>query len=227
MSRIGEKIKILRAEKGLTQKQLAKKCGISESYIGEIESGKRVMNESMIKKISDIMGTNISESLFDEEVISNEVKEQNEKYDKKQETQKSPLPEWQSAFSSIIKDIPIYNIDMNEILEYKHLPLIDKKVEGYNPDKLIYISMPDNSLNGFRIKKGDIIMVILNSEPLSKGFFLIECDGKKSIRSIKRLDGNSMLLLSHDSELKTDTRDIRSIKIIGHCIKAEIDLNKI
>ena len=224
MGRIGEKIKKLRTEKGLAQKQLAKKCGISESYISEIESGKRVINESMIKKMSVILGMDISESLFDEEATIKYVNVQVEKHDKELNAKKNPLPEWQSAFSNIIKDIPIYDIDMNEKLGFKHLPVMDKKVEGYNPDKLIYISMPDNSLSGFRIKKGDIIMVLLYSEPLSKGFFLIECDGRKLIRNIKRLDGNSMLLLSNDSELKTDTRDIHSIKIIGHCIKVEFDL---
>ena len=51
MSRIGEKIKNLRNKKGLTQKQLSKKLGVSESFINDIELGRKIINESLMTKL--------------------------------------------------------------------------------------------------------------------------------------------------------------------------------
>lgn len=40
MSRVGEKIKEARLKSGLTQKALAKKLGVSDKFINEVEIGK-------------------------------------------------------------------------------------------------------------------------------------------------------------------------------------------
>lgn len=43
----GKRLKKLRLEKGLTQEQFSKKCGLHKNYIGMIERGER--NPSLIK----------------------------------------------------------------------------------------------------------------------------------------------------------------------------------
>jgi transcriptional regulator with XRE-family HTH domain len=61
--RFGARIKMLRQEKGLTQEQFAKKCGLHKNYIGMIERGERnpsLLNIEVIAKgleisISDLM----------------------------------------------------------------------------------------------------------------------------------------------------------------------------
>ncbi len=45
MSRVSDKIKEARLKKGLTQKQLAKKLGVAENFINEVESGRKIINE--------------------------------------------------------------------------------------------------------------------------------------------------------------------------------------
>lgn len=222
MSRIGEKIKHARLEQKIPLKQLGKMCGVSESYLNEIESGKRVINDSMIIKISGILKIDLNEQAYSsaDEDENTEVKLNEPK------SQKKITEEWQNAFSSIIKDVPVYNISMDTVLEYKHLPIIDKKVEGYNPEKLIFIKVPDNSQSGFRIKKDDIVLVFLNIEILNNSLCLMEYDSKRVIRHIKRLDGSNVLLLYHQDGIKTETRDYHEIKILGHLIRAEIDLTR-
>ena len=44
--KFGARIKQLRQEKGLTQEQIAQKCGLHKNYIGMIERGER--NPSLI-----------------------------------------------------------------------------------------------------------------------------------------------------------------------------------
>jgi len=222
MSRIGEKIKQVRLDKKMNLKQLAKACGVSETYLADVESGKKIINDEMVKKVSSTLGVNLDEPLYREDV---EIEEARAKAPLKMEDKKISQ-EWQSAFSSIIKDIPIYNINMSEVLGYKHLPVIDRKVEGHNSEKVIYIMMPDDTLSGFRVKKGDVVMVILNPEVLNNGLNLVEYGGIKAIKLLKRLDGDKVMMLNYQNELKTETCTIREIKVLGHCLKAEIDLTR-
>jgi transcriptional regulator with XRE-family HTH domain len=67
MSRISEKIKSARMQQNKTIKQLAKLCGVAETYISEIESGKKVINDIMIRKMSTVLNINLNEPLFQEE----------------------------------------------------------------------------------------------------------------------------------------------------------------
>lgn len=227
MSRIGEKIKQARLKKNMQLKQLAKSCGVSESYLADVESGKKIINDSMIKKLSGILGVNLDEPFYREEEEKEEIVDIHERHEIQKAQSHVPVSsEWQSAFSSIIKDIPVYDMEMTKVIEYKHLPVIDKKVEGYNPEKLMYIAVEDDTLTGFRIRKGDIVMVVQNPEMQGNGFHFIECDGQKVIRLVKRLGGDRLLLMSHGGDVRTEARGIKEIRIIGHCIKAEINLRE-
>lgn len=221
LSRVGIRIKTARELQNISSKQLAKKCGVSQSYIDDIESGKKVISDSIIKRLSGLLNIDFSDSLYTE---GDDVEEAQKVNREKVEKPKKVVEEWENAFSSIIRDIPVYNMSMDKALEHRHLPIIDKKVEGYNPDKLVFIKAPDNSLSGFRIRKDDIVMVVLNSEIPGSGFCIMEYDGIRAIRSVKKLDGNKVLILSHHDNVKTETKDIREIKVLGHCIRVEIDL---
>ena len=63
---VGEKIRIERINKGLTQEQLGKALGVQKSAIAKYEKG-RVVNikRSTLKKLSDILGIAPSELIFD------------------------------------------------------------------------------------------------------------------------------------------------------------------
>jgi len=55
MNRLGAEIGRLRKELGITQKQLAKLVGVSEGFIIDVESGRRILNEDLIKKFSRVL----------------------------------------------------------------------------------------------------------------------------------------------------------------------------
>ena len=210
MSRIGDRIKTARISKNVSLKELGRKCGVSQSYISDVESGKRIINDALIKRISSILDINLNEAMLEDEEPSFDAEGAN--------------IEWQSALSSIIKDVPVYDINMDKVLEYKHLPIVGNKIEGHNPDRLVYIKVPDNSMRGFRLRKDDLVMIALNHEFLGERLYFIEEDRAREIRHIKKLDGNNILISSQDASLKTRTCDIHGISIIGYLIKAEIML---
>lgn len=71
---IGEAIKIIRVFNGMNQQVLAKALGISDSYLSQIESGKRTPTLDTIKSVSREFGVPVSSLLFfSEQLESNEV----------------------------------------------------------------------------------------------------------------------------------------------------------
>lgn len=217
MSRVGLRIKQERTKANMSVKALAKKVGISESFLNEVEQGRRIANEDLIKRVEKVLSVNLNEAMFEEieEPVEN-IKEYKEpvKVNKQLE----------DAFSSILKKVPVCDLHLKEIYDYKYLPLKDKKVEGFNADKIFYIVAPDDSMRGLRIAKGDRVMVYLNPEMENNAIYLIEVEGKRMLRQLKRLDANKVLLISQNVDLKTESRDIKTFKIIGKCIKVEFEL---
>ncbi len=63
---IGDKIRIARMNKGMTQEELGKALGVQKSAIAKYENG-RVVNikRSTLKKISDVLGIAPSELIFE------------------------------------------------------------------------------------------------------------------------------------------------------------------
>ena len=74
---IGNALKNIRKGKKLTQKELANRIGISNTYLSEIESNSRRPSLDVLKNISDALGVNflylIIKSL-EEEDLKNENK---------------------------------------------------------------------------------------------------------------------------------------------------------
>jgi len=68
VSRVAEKIKSLRLEAGMSQKALAKKLGVAESFINDVELGRKIINENMIKRISKIFNKDINDISMSVEV---------------------------------------------------------------------------------------------------------------------------------------------------------------
>lgn len=57
MNKTGDKIKILREEKGLTQKQLANFVNISRSALGMYESNQRIPKQKILESIAKALNT--------------------------------------------------------------------------------------------------------------------------------------------------------------------------
>ena len=58
--RVSERLKDMRKSKGLTQKELADKAGVSESYICQIENGKMV-SLTKLDKLAEVLGCKVKD----------------------------------------------------------------------------------------------------------------------------------------------------------------------
>lgn len=222
MSRVGEKVKNIRTSIGMSQKQLAKKLGVSESFISEIESGRKVINQSLIDRLSKVLGKDINDiTMSFEEQVYKEEKTEKFSSKKKQEEVKDV---WNEAFGSVLKKVPIYTYDMERPISFKQLPLINNKVDGYAQDKVLYLEIEDDDMIGFRMSKGDLAFAHITHEIENNAICLVEYDNKRTVRQIKKLDNSKLLLLSNRGSLRTETVGIKDIKVIAKLDRLEIKL---
>ena len=72
-SKIGQRIKTLRAEKGVSQNDLAFYAGLDRSYLAGVENGKRNISVINLEKIAIALETTVRN--FFDDLSFNEIKE--------------------------------------------------------------------------------------------------------------------------------------------------------
>ncbi len=224
MNRIGERIKQLRLEANMTQKALAKKLGVAESFINEIETGRKVVNESLINRMTKVFGKDVDNNSYSEDI--KEIKEPIYENQRRNNTQKKEDVNlvWDNALSSILKNVPIYTIDLKKPVGLRQLPVISNKIEGFAQDKVFFLKIDSDDLQGFRIEKGDIAFAHFVQEAANNDICIIEHNGERLLRQIKKLDNNKVLLISNERSLRTETVNLKEIKFIAKLTKIEIEL---
>ena len=63
---IGDKIKRMRIEKGLTQEELANRCELSKGFISQLENDLTSPSIATLIDILEILGTNLKEFFSDD-----------------------------------------------------------------------------------------------------------------------------------------------------------------
>ena len=223
MSRVGENIKKAREKSGLTAKALAKKLGVAEKYINEVEMGRKVASESFINKAAKILKADLNDisMVVTDEALMEEKKAFKE-LPKKNSEKTSEV--WTDAFSSVLRNVPIYDYLLANKKGFKELPIHSNKIEGYPQDKVFYIEIEDDEMSGFRMLKEDLAFAHSVKEVSNNGIFLVEYDGKRKIRQIKVLGNSKILLVSNGGSLITETKEVRDVQVIAKLERIEIKL---
>lgn len=58
-ARIGQRIAVIRKAQGMTQKELAEKCGMAQPNIARIEAGTYATSIDVLSRIADALGVQI------------------------------------------------------------------------------------------------------------------------------------------------------------------------
>lgn len=238
MSRIGQEINKLRLQKGMTHKQLAKKLGVSEGFVLDIESGKKIISDDMIGRVSKALdfelgpiGLFASEEKFspDRNEAATGTGSRSASGVKAADTVSKAVPQpvqevWDDAFGNILKTVPVYGYRMDKLIDKKLLPIEKNKVEGFQKEKVFYLNIEDSDMSGFRISKGDRAFSVLTNEIENDGIYFIEYNATRAVRQVKRLQGDKFLLVYNKGNLITETVGIKDIKVLARLIKLEISL---
>lgn len=229
MNRVSESVKKARLDNGISQKQLAKKLGVSESFINEVESGRKVINEATIIRLQNILKVNLNDiNMYEEDNVREKVieKPKPQIQTKKESKKIEPINEvWDDAFGSVIRNVPVFDYNMDKALAKISMPIFSNKIKGYAQDKVAYLTIEDEDMTGYRICKGDTAFIYLNRDIENSSICLLEYNGKRVIRQVKKLDGTKILLIKNNGSIKTETVNSKEIKILAKLISVEILLN--
>lgn len=223
MSRVGERIKEAREKSGMTQKALAKKLGVAEKFVNEVETGRKIINESLISKVSKVLNTDLNDinMVVTDEELQKELKAE------KQVRQRKPAEVnevWNQAFGSVLKNVPIYDYSLAQVKGYKQLATASNKIDGHTANKVFYLKIENNDMTGYRIQENDLALCYSIKEIENNSICLVEFNGKRVIRQIKKLDNVKALLISNNGSMRTENANIKEVKAIAKLYRIEFDL---
>lgn len=231
---MGDTIRAARVKYGMTEKQLAKKCGMAENFVKEIESGRRIPSDDQAKRLLKAMGEVSMVSTELEAAAEPEVKlrprpkpyiipvpeTEPEPAQKEKEAQQAANDAWLDALGGVVKRVPVMD-EAGRVIDHVLFPVVGGKIEGGAPDKVAMFRCPDNSLSGFRIFAGDLLLVVPEKKPMDDAYMLVFAHGKRAVRKIKKLDGSKIMLQSYDREFASETVMWAEIQILGLCVKLQ------
>ena len=242
MSRLGDLIRTERVRQKLTPKQVAKKCGVSESYLMAVEAGTRIIADDQARRILKAIGlkqqTEAEFTLDDIAATVDLVQVQPKmaaaaaarKPEKKEaEVVATSLEEgvagsvWLDALASVLKRVPVMNAVMKPV-SYKLVPVENGRIEGANPDKVFFYLAPDDSMRGFRIHRGDIVLTVPANSPVDGAIMLLNYNEHRYLRKIKVLDERTVMLQHYDREYEAETVPINEIGFISRCVQVTFEL---
>ena len=243
MSRLGDLLHTERLRRKMTLKQVARLGGVSEGYLKDVEEGKRIIADDQARRILKKMGltehNEVGFSLDDiaatvdlETVKPKSVPAKPAQAARKAESEtvyqsKDDAPVsgsiWLDALTSVLKRVPVYNAVLKEI-DHRLIPILDGRIEGASPDKVFYLSAPDDSMRGFRILREDICLIVPSNSPIDGAVMLVEYNQHRFLRKVKKLDATHVLLQSYDREYNAETVALPDVNFIGRVTRVEFTL---
>ena len=240
MSRLGDLIRTERIRQKMTPKQVARKCGVSESYLVAVEAGTRIIADDQARRILKAIGLKQqTEAEFTLDDIAATVDLAQVQPRLAEAVKKPPKKEvelaassedegvagsvWLDALQSVLKRVPVMNAVMKPVA-YKLVPVENGRIEGANPDKVFYYLAPDDSMRGFRIHKGDIVLTVPAQSPVDGAIMLMNYKEHRYLRKVKVLDDRQVLLQSYDREYEAETVPISEIGFLSRCVQVTFEL---
>ena len=240
MSRLGDLIRTERIRQKMTPKQVAKKCGVSESYLLAVEAGTRIIADDQARRILKSIGlkqqTEAEFTLDDIAATVDLVQVQPrmaaqaaQKPAKKEAELAASTEEgvagsvWLDALQSVLKRVPVMNAVMKPV-SYQLVPVENGRIEGANPDKVFFYLAPDDSMRGFRIHRGDVALTVPAQSPVDGAIMLMNYREHRFLRKVKILNDHEVLLQSYDREYEAETVPINEIGFLSRCVRVTFEL---
>ena len=244
MSRLGDLIRTERIRQKLTPKQVAKKCGVSESYLLAVEAGTRIIADDQARRILKSIGlkqqTEAEFTLDDIAATVDLAQVQPRMAAAVQAAKKPPKKEaelaasteeeegvagsvWLDALQSVLKRVPVMNAVMKPV-SYQLVPVENGRIEGANPDKVFFYLAPDDSMRGFRIHRGDVVLTVPAQSPVDGAIMLMNYKEHRYLRKVKILDDRNVLLQSYDREYEAETVSVSEIGFLSRCVRVTFEL---
>ena len=233
MSRLGDTIRTARIKMKMTEKALGKKCGMAESVIKDIETGRRIVSDEQAQRILKVLGVEnpVSTELDVAAEPPVQLRPKPRAYvlpiepeqPQKEEAARESSDAWLDALGGIVKRVPVCDPE-GVVIDHVLTPIIGGKIEGGAPDKVLFYRCPDNALRGFRVYAGDLLLTVPANKPEDDRIMLIVYKGERIVRKLLKLDGSRIQMQSFDSEFHAVVAPAAEVKVVGLCVKLQRNL---
>ena len=244
MSRLGDLIRTERIRQKLTPKQVARKCGVSESYLLAVEAGTRIIADDQARRILKTIGLrqqNEAEFTLDDIAATVDLAQVQPRMaqaavrPKPKEAEKVASTEeekdqgvagsiWLDALQSVLKRVPVMNAVLKPI-SYRLVPVENGRIEGANPEKVFFFLVPDDSMRGFRICRGDLVLTVPAQSPIDGAVMLLTWNDHQYLRKIKIINDHQVLLQSYDKAYEAETVSISDVGFLSRVVQVMFELN--
>ena len=230
MSRLGDTIKNARLKAKMTEKALGKKCGLAESYIKDLEAGRKIVSDDQARRILKVLGVSNPVSTELEVAAEPEVKLRprprayilpvEEQAEAARKAAEESSDAWLDALGGVVKRVPVMSPD-GMVIDHVLTPIVNGKIEGGAPDKVLYYRCPDDMLRGFRVYAGDLLLTVPAGRAEDGQLMLVEFRGERMVRKLLKLDGGRLQLQAFDHEFSALVTGAAEVKVLGRCVKLE------
>ena len=234
MSRLGDLIKLERTRRGLKPGDVAKKNGVTAKYLLEVEAGTRIIRDDQARRILKSMGMEEpQESAFSLDDIAATVDLQSAMPQARQAVQSAANKQggepgisgsiWLDALGDVLQRVPIYNAVMKEVGS-RLMPVKEGKVEGAPKEKVYYFMAPDDRMRGFRVHRGDLVLVVPAQAPRDDALMLLDTPQGKELRMVKLLPRAQVMLQTFGQAFESEIVEGHQVHVVGRCVRLEAEL---
>lgn len=231
MSRLGDMIKQERLRAGWSQKQLAKKSGVSESFINEVEAGTKIIADTQATRILKVLGKSNEvfadfEAKADGMPVAEPVRTVVRPKVVKEPISSAPAQPadaWVGALGNLMHAVPVKDVN-GKIVDSITLPVKSGRIEGVLADKVFYLTIPDDSMMGYRIRRRDRVLVLPATVPVDDSIMVFLSEGKYYLRKIKLQDNGRALMQWYDYEPHSEVVMQKAVTLVGRVRRVEFDL---
>ena len=227
MSRLGETILQARLKAAMTQKALAKKCGMAESVIREIESGRRIVSDEQAQRILKILGVEnpVSAELEVAQEPAVKLRPKPRPYvlepdAPSQAAAAESADAWLDALGGVVRRVPVTD-EAGLVIDHVLVPIVGGKIEGGAVDKVFFYRCPDDALRGFRIHAGDLLLCVPAQKVEDGAIHVFSLGQRRVARKANKLDVDKLHLQSYDSEFSGQIVPAGQARLLGRCVKLE------
>ena len=123
----------------------------------------------------------------------------------------------------MLRRVPVYNAAMKEVGS-RLLPVENGKILGAPPEKVFYYMAPDDSLRGFRVRRGDLVLILPQTMSEDGALMLLDTGCGKVLRMIKEMPRFQVMLQIYDNQFESEIINLSDAVFIGKAVRLEADL---
>jgi len=118
----------------------------------------------------------------------------------------------------VVKRVPVMD-PKGIVIDHVLTPIIGGKIEGGAPDKVLYFRVPDDSLRGFRVHAGDMLLTVPDNKAADGVLMLVEYKGRRIVRKLLKMDGLRIQMQSFDREFESIVAPMNEVRVLGRCVR--------